>query len=134
MQLDPDTPRTVRAAGVLVGLQGLGGIVAAVVLMVQPGVLRPADRFGEAAFFALMAAAVIAFGVALVLGKRGARSPVVVMQLLLLGIAGYATVPSSRPEYGIPVAVVCLLVLYLLLNSAVREWAMDLQATDQDPD
>jgi hypothetical protein len=134
VQLDPDTPRTVRAAGVLVGLQGLGGIVAAVVLMVQPGVLRPADRFGEAAFFALMAAAVIAFGVALVLGKRGARSPVVVMQLLLLGIAGYATVPSSRPEYGIPVAVVCLLVLYLLLNSAVREWAMDLQATDQDPD
>jgi hypothetical protein len=125
VQLDPDTPRTVRAAGVLVGLQGLGGIVAAVVLMVQPGVLRPADRFGEAAFFALMAAAVIAFGVALVLGKRGARSPVVVMQLLLLGIAGYATVP---------VAVVCLLVLYLLLNSAVREWAMDLQATDQDPD
>jgi hypothetical protein len=134
VQLDPDTPRTVRAAGALVGLQGLAGLAYTVVLLVAPGVLTAADRYGEAAFFALMAAAVIGLGMALVLGKRGARSPAVLIQLLLLGIAGYATVPSSRPEYGVPVAVLCLLVLYLLLNTAGRAWAMDLQATDKDPD
>jgi hypothetical protein len=128
---DPSTPTTVRAAGAIVGLQGLGGLVFAVVLLVQPGVLRPSDRYGEAGFFAFLAFAVIGFGAALVLGKRGARSPVVVMQLLLLGIAGYATAPSSRPEYGIPVAVVCLVVLYLLLNPRAREWVMD---QPQDPD
>jgi hypothetical protein len=130
VRLDPDTPKTVRIAGLLVGLQGLCGIVFAVVLMVQPGVLNAADRYGEAAFFVVLGAGVIGFGAALVLGKRGARSPAVVIELLLLGIAGYATVPSSRPEYGLPVAAVCLFTLYLLLNSGVRDWVMDLQ----DPD
>jgi hypothetical protein len=130
VRLDPGTPTTVRTAGVLVGLQGLAGIVFAVVVAVQPGALNTADRLGEAGFFAVMAAAVIGFGVALVFGKRGARSPAVVIELLLLGIAGYATVPSSRPEYGIPVAVLCLAVLYLLLNPQGREWVMD----QQDPD
>ena len=123
-----------RVAGGIVGLEGLGGLVFAVVLLVQPGVLRPSDRYGEAGFFALLAVAVIGFGVALVLGKRGARSPVVVIQLLLLAVAGYATVPSSRPEYGIPVAVVCLAVLYLLLNPRARDWVMDRAGSDQDPD
>jgi hypothetical protein len=130
VRLDPDTPTTVRAAGVLVGLQGLCGLAFAVAVLVAPGALTTRDRLGEAGFFALMAAAVIGFGIALVLGKRGARSPAVLIELLLVGIAGYATVPSSRPEYGIPVAVVCLLVLYLLLNPRGREWAME----SQDPD
>jgi hypothetical protein len=138
VRLDPSTPTTVRVAGVLLGLQGLGGIVFAVVLLVQPGVLTVRDRLGEAGFFALMAAGVIGFGVALVLGKRGARSPAVVIELLLVGIAGYATVPSSRPEYGIPVAVVCLVVLYLLLNPRARAWYLDVDAVeagaDKDPD
>jgi hypothetical protein len=134
VRLDPSTPRTVRAAGALLGLQGLAGLVFAVVLLVQPGVLTVRDRLGEAGFFALIAAAVIGFGVALVLGRRGARSPAVVIELLLIGIAGYATVPSSRPEYGIPVALVCLAVLYLLLNSQARTWYMDLLESDQDPD
>lgn len=130
---DPSTPTTVRAAGAIVGLQGLGGLVFAVVLLVQPGVLRASDRYGEAGFFALLACAVLGFGLALVYGKRGARSPVVVIQLLLLGIAGYATVPSSRPEYGIPVAVVGIVVLYLLLNPRARDWVMD-QPAEKDPD
>lgn len=130
MRLDPSTPATVRIAGVIVGLQGLAGIVVAVLLLVGPGVLRLSDRLGEAGFFALMAAAVMGFGIALVLGKRGARSPAVLVELLLIGIAGYATVPSSRPEYGIPVAVLCLAVLYLLLNTRGREWAMDQEQTN----
>ncbi|MFL6124972.1 hypothetical protein [Actinophytocola sp.] len=131
---DPSAPTTVRVAGGIVGLEGLGGLAFAVALLVQPGVLRPSDRYGEAAFFAILAAAVIGFGIALVLGKRGARSPVVVIQLLLLAVAGYATVPSGRPEYGIPVAVACLAVLYLLLNPRARDWVMDRTGSDKEPD
>jgi hypothetical protein len=133
VRLDPATPTTVRAGGIIVGLQGLAGIAFAIAVLVQPGVLTTRDRLGEAGFFAVMAAAVIGFGIALVLGKRGARSPAVLIELLLLGIAGYATVPSSRPEYGIPVAVLCLLALYLLLNTRGRAWAMDLTSAE-DPD
>jgi hypothetical protein len=133
VRLDPATPTTVRAGGVLVGLQGLAGLVFAVAVLVQPGVLTTSDRLGEAGFFAVMAAAVIGFGAALVFGKRGARSPAVLIELLLLGIAGYATGPSSRPEYGVPVAVLCLVVLYLLLNTRGREWAMA-HGSAEDPD
>jgi hypothetical protein len=133
VRLDPATPTTVRAGGVLVGLQGLAGLVFAVAVLVQPGVLTTSDRLGEAGFFAVMAAAVIGFGGALVFGKRGARSPAVLIELLLLGIAGYATGPSSRPEYGVPVAVLCLVVLYLLLNTRGREWAMA-HGSAEDPD
>lgn len=135
MRLDPDTPRTVRAAGVLVGLQGLVGIVFSVALLVAPGSLRTPDRYGEAAYFAVIGAAVIGCGAALVLGKRGARSPTTVAEILLLGVAWYAAGPSSRPEYGIPVAAVCVAVLYLLYNAKARVWAMDLpDAATKDPD
>lgn len=134
MRLDPTTPRTVRIAGVLVGLQGLVGVVFAVVLIAQPGVLSLADRAGEAGFFLLMAAAVIGLGVALVLGKRGARSPAIVVELLLTGIAGYVTVPSGQTGWGLLIAAFCIYTLYLLLNAGVRDWAMDREPSDKDPD
>ncbi len=132
MQLDPGTPKAARVAGVIVGLQGLVGVVFAVVLLVAPGSLRLSDRLGEAGFFLVIAAAVVALGVALVLGKRGARSPVVVTELILLGIAGYVSVPSSQLEWGIPIAAVCVYTLYLLLSAPVREWVM--ATSEKDPD
>jgi hypothetical protein len=134
VQLDPGTPKTVRLGGLFVGLQGLAGIVFAVVLLVAPGALTTRDRLGEAGFFALIAAAIIGFGVALVLGKRGARGPSVVIELILVGIAGYVTVPSGQAAYGVPIAIVCVLTLYLLLNAAAREWFMDRETAVKDPD
>lgn len=134
MQLDPDTPRSVRLAGVIVGLQGLVGVAAAAGLLLSPGSLRLQDRLGEAGFFLVMALAVIALGVALVLGKRGARSPAVVVELILVGIAGYVTVPSGQVVYGILIAVVCVVTLYLLLNAGARSWVMDAPVSEQDPD
>lgn len=134
MQLDPDTPRTVRWAGISVAAQGLVGVVFAVVILVAPGSLTTRDRLGEAGFFLLMALAVMALGAALVLGKRGARSPAVVVELILVGIAGYVTVPSGQIVWGLLIAVVGILTLFLLLNSGAREWVMDRQTSDQDPD
>lgn len=67
-------------------------------------------------------------------GKRGARSPAVVIELILVGIAGYVTVPSGQVVYGILIAVICVYTLYLLLNAGVRSWVMDAPAADKDPD
>jgi hypothetical protein len=134
VQLDPDTPKAARGAGVIVGLQGLVGVVFAVVLLVAPGSLTTQDRLGEAGFFLVMAAIVVGLGVALVFGKRGARSPAVVVELILIGIAGYVTLPSGQYAYGIPIAIVCVYTLYLLLSAGVREWVMDRESSDQDPD
>ncbi|MCA1655041.1 MAG: hypothetical protein LC635_00910 [Pseudonocardiaceae bacterium] len=133
MQFESDAPTTVRGAGVLVGLQGLVGIVFGVALLVRAlsGATSIGNLYGEAAYFAVIGAAVTGCGVALVLGKRGARGPTTVVEILLLGVAWYATGPSGRPEYGIPVAAVCVVVLYLLYNARAREWAVDLPNPDE---
>lgn len=133
MHIESDAPSTVRGAGVLVGLQGLVGIVFAVALLIRAlsGVSAIGNLYGEAAYFAIVGAAVIGCGVALVLGKRGARGPTTVVEILLLGVAWYAAGPSGRPEYGVPVGVVCVVVLYLLYNVRAREWALDLPESDE---
>lgn len=133
MRLDPSTPQTVRVAGLLTGLQGLAGIGFAVALLVRAlsGVETIGNLYGEAAYFTILGGAVLGCGIALVLGKRGVRGPTTVIEIILLGVAWYAMGPSDRPEYGIPVAVLCVAVLYLLYNAPARIWAEDRQ---DDPD
>ena len=137
MRIESDAPPTVRGAGFLVALQGLVGVVFAVALLIRAlsGAVAIGNLYGEAAYFAVLGAAVVGCGVALVLGKRGARGPTTVVEILLLGVAWYATGPSDRPEYGIPVAAVAVVVLYLLYNTRAREWAVDLpKAEETDAD
>jgi len=137
VRIESDAPPTVRGAGFLVALQGLVGVVFAVALLIRAlsGAVAIGNLYGEAAYFAVLGAAVVGCGVALVLGKRGARGPTTVVEILLLGVAWYATGPSDRPEYGIPVAAVAVVVLYLLYNTRAREWAVDLpKAEETDAD
>ena len=136
MRIETDAPTTVRGAGLLVVLQGLVGVVFAVALLVRAfsGAETIGNLYGEAAYFAVLGGAVLGCGVALFLGKRGVRGPITVIEILLLGVAWYAIGPSDRPEYGIPVAAVSVLVLYLLFNVKARVWAEDRAGLDEDPD
>ena len=108
----------VRGAAVGVLLEGLVALVGAVALAVT-GVLT----FSVWGFLALVGVGVGAAGLALLRGVRGARGPAVVTQLLLLGVAYYAAVPSERPAWGLPAAVLAALVLVGLLCRAGREWS-----------
>lgn len=136
MRIETDAPKTVRGAGLVVVLQGLVGVVFAVALLIRAfsGAETIGNLYGEAAYFAVLGGAVLGCGVALFLGKRGVRGPVTVIEILLLGVAWYAAGPSGRPEYGIPVAALSVLVLYLLYNVKARVWAEDRQGLDEDPD
>ena len=136
MRIETDAPKTVRGAGLLVVLQGLTGVVFAVALLIRAfsGVETIGNLYGEAAYFAVLGGAVLGCGIALFLGKRGVRGPITVIQILLLGVAWYAMGPSDRPEYGIPVAGLSVLVLYLLYNGTARVWAEDRAGLDEDPD
>jgi len=118
-------PASVRAAAAVVCLQGLLGVLFAVALLVRAlsGAERVAEVLGEAGYFAVLGGAVLAVGVALLRGGRWARTPALVVQLLLLGVAWYAAGPSGRPEYGVPVGVVCLAVGAALLTPRARAWA-----------
>jgi hypothetical protein len=118
-------PRAVRVAGALVCAQGVLGVAFAVVLVVSAasGSGRVGDILGEAGYFFVLSAGVLAAGIGLVVGRTWARTPAIVVQLLLLGVAWYTAVPSGRPEFGVPVAAVCLLIGGLLMAPSTRSWA-----------
>jgi len=136
VRIETDTPKTVRGAGVLVALQGLVGVVFAGALLIRAlsGEKTIGNLYGEAAYFAVLGGAVLGCGAALFLGKRGVRGPITVIEILLLGVAWYAFGPSDRPEYGLPVAALSVVVLYLLYNAKARVWAEDRQGLTEDPD
>ncbi len=105
------------AAALLTALEGAALFVGGIVLLVEEGAPQ------VWAFVVLLGAGVAAIGVALARGARGARGPVLVVQLLGLGVAYYAGVTSGRPEWGVPIAVVCVAVLAGILTRAGRDWA-----------
>ena len=110
-------PRPVVVASLVCALEGLALFVGGIVLLALEGTVAV---WG---FVILLGAGVAAAGVALARGTRGARGPVVVAQLIGLGVAFYAGVTSSRPDLGAPLAVVCVAVLAGVLSRAGRDWA-----------
>ena len=121
-------PTTVRGAGLLVTLQGLAGVGFAIAVLVRAfgGTSTPGTNlYGEAAYFAVLGCGVLACGVGLLLGKTWARTPSVVVEIILLGVAWYAIGPSSRPGLGVPVGVFAALVIVLLFSARSRAWSQD---------
>lgn len=119
------SPGPVRAAAVLVGIQGVVAVAAAVVFLIRG--LAGADEnvvngFGNAAWFGILGAAVLAAGWALWTGRRWGRGIAVFTQLLLLPVSWYAGVGSHRWLYGIPLALVAIAVLMLLFSPAAIRW------------
>ena len=119
-------PLSVRGAGLVVSLQGLAGVGFAVAVLVRAfgGASTPGSNlFGEAGYFAVLGGGVLACGLGLLLGKTWARTPSVVVEIILLGVAWYAIGPSSRPELGLPVAALAVLVIVLLFTARSRAWS-----------
>lgn len=117
------TPLPLRAAAVLVIVEGLTLVGIAVFFVVEIFVASPED-IGAAL---VTAASALAAGVALVavarqlaLGKRWARSPVVVLELLLIPTGSTLTFQSGQPEYGVPLLAVALAILGLLATPDAR--------------
>ena len=127
MQASAATPITVRGAGLVVTLQGLAGLGFAIAVLVRAfgGHSTPGNNlFGEAAYFAVLGGGVLACGIGLLLGRTWARTPSVVVEIILLGVAWYAIGPSGRPELGLPVAALAVLVIVLLFTARSRAWSL----------
>ncbi|MBP2339066.1 hypothetical protein JOF41_005244 [Saccharothrix coeruleofusca] len=133
MTMQKPVPGAVRAAGALTAVQGLAGLGFAVALVVR-AFSADADSgrvLGEAAYFVVLCSGVLAAGVGLLLGKRWARTPSLVVQLLLLGVAWYAYGPSGRQLIGALIGIYAVSVVALLFTAPAREWVLGLDEPDE---
>ena len=143
---DPDVsariPATIRGAGALASLEGLIGLGIAVALVVHgssgahDGIRGPgasAQPYGTAAWFAILAAAVLAAGVSLIRGRRWGRAIVVIAQVLLLPVA-WNMVSSHRLELAIPIGLAALVTLGLTFAPPSAQWMARGYGIDPDPE
>lgn len=124
----PAPPWQIRVAGVTVGAEGLLGVGFAVALAVRSS-SSPAGVgavLGEAGYFALIGAALVFVGSGLVTGRRWARTPAIVTQLLLLPVVYSLLGPSRQLLLGVVTGVVVIATFLLLISERSREWSMGL--------
>jgi hypothetical protein len=121
-------PWQIRAAGVTVGVEGLLGVGFAVLLA-----LRAADSpagvgavLGEAGYFLVIGAGVVFVAVGLLTGRRWARTPAIVAQLLLLPVVYSLIGPSHQLLLGIVSGIVVIATFLLLISEPSREWSVGL--------
>ena len=116
----------VRAAGALVGLETIAAGVFAVVLGLRAGAtqLGTGAVVGEAVFFLLVAVALGAVAAGLVTGRRWARTPAIVTQLLLLPVVYSLIGPSQQLVLGLVAGVVVATAFMLLISERSRAWSM----------
>ncbi|PSL58646.1 hypothetical protein B0I31_101867 [Saccharothrix carnea] len=133
MSTQSKVPPAVRVAGALTALQGLTGLAFAVALVVRSfSAEKSGEVLGEAAYFAVLAGGVLAAGVGLVLGRHWGRTPAIVVQLLLLGVAWYMYGPSDRQLWGSLLGVYAVGTLALLFTNPVRRWALGVDSDEAD--
>jgi len=122
-------PMQVRVAGVLVAVQALAAIGFAVVIGVQAAELAlPFGAvLGETAYFVVIGLALLGVGIGLTAGRRGARTPAIVTQLLLLPVVYSLIGPSQQLVPGIAAGVYVVATFLLLISEASRTWSTGLE-------
>ncbi len=128
-------PPQVRLAGVLVALQGLVGLGVAVAILVRAGAADAlnGNLLAEAGFFGLVGGAVLAAGVGLLTGRRWARTPAIVTELLLLPVVYSLLGPSQQLVLGLLAGGYVVTTFLLLISEPSRRWWMDAEPEAQPP-
>jgi hypothetical protein len=117
-------PKPVAAAGLLACAQSLGVVVLTVIILIS-GFSHSAavgQLLAQAAYFMVFAGAIATCGLALLRGRRWGRTPTIVVQIILVAVGYWMTVPSSRPGWGVPLIVLGLVTAGLLLTPAAIDW------------
>jgi len=120
---DLTVPPGVRIGAVLVQIEALGFVVAAVAVLVL-SVIHETTRLWAAfaiAFFALGAAALCWFGARGLRKLQPAfRSPIMLVQLLAIPVA-ISLLQAGRWLIGVPILAIAVVVLFELFRPASRE-------------
>lgn len=116
----------------LVAVEGLLalGFAGALVLRAGSADLPVGFVLGESGYFAVIGAALVAVGAGLCVGRRWARTPAIVAQLLLLPVVYSLIGPSRQLVLGIAAGVFVVAAFLLLISERSREWSMGLDLPD----
>lgn len=109
----------------MVALEGVALVVVAVALVARAlagAHEKSISGYGTALWFVVMGAALFTAAWALWTGRRWGRGIAVFAQLLLLPVAWYVAVGSQQWSYGLPVALVAVIVLGLLFSPSALQW------------
>lgn len=119
-----EVPSQVRAAAAIIGLEALGLVAAAVVLLVKiitghpdslvAALLETAMALGGAALLAASARGLLHL-------RPSSRAPVMVLQLLALPVGYSLAFQAGLVAYGGPILLAALGTLYLLFTPPARE-------------
>lgn len=130
-------PREVRIAGVITTLPGLAAVVFAVVLLVRALLGHAVTEggnsvYGQALYYAVLGIGLLVCGLGLLFGHTWARSPAVVVALILGGLGWYMAGPSAQPVYGVPLLLLAVALMVLLFRAPSRAWALGEDEAEQD--
>ncbi|GAA1234052.1 membrane protein [Prauserella halophila] len=114
-------PREVRYAGLLTALPGFA-LVAIGILLAVTG--RSPDLVAEVSYYLVLGVAVLACAAGLLFGKTWARSPSLVVALILVGVGWYAAGPSDQSVFGVPIMIAGIAVVVLLFRRDSRAWVL----------
>lgn len=116
-------PKPLRAACAVIGLEALALVVAAGVLVAKTlgGHPNSVGRALAGAAMALVGAAVLLLAArGLFRLHAGARTPVVVLQLLAIPVSYSLAFQAGRVGFGGPILLAAVAVLYLLFTPPAR--------------
>lgn len=116
----------------LVATEGLLGLAFAVALLVRSTSteFRVVDVVGGAVFFGMIGGALVVVGGGLLSGRRWARTPAIVAQLLLLPVVYSLLGPSRQLLLGMLAGAVVAGAFLLLISERSKVWSMGLDLPD----
>lgn len=119
-------PREVRVAGAIAALPGFI-LMAFGFLLLAASFNTPemtSGVYAQVGYYVVLGLATAACAGGLLLGKTWARSPVVVIALIMIGVGWYVTGPSGQAGFGVPVIIGGVAILVLLFRRPSRAWAL----------
>lgn len=108
----------------LVCAQAVAVVILAVLIVISG--LRNSAALGQllaqAAYYVVLAAAMVVCGLSLLGGRRWGRTPTIVVQIVLAAVGYYLAVPSGRIGWGIVLIVIAVVTGGLLVTRQANEW------------
>lgn len=117
-------PTTVRIAGVLVVLQGIGLVVLAGVT-VASGIAhhaRAAQLGAQGGYFVVLGILLGLVAAGLWRGRRWSRTPALVAQVVVIAVGMWMAFPSGQLRWGVGLIVAGAVTFGLLVSPGANHW------------